>query len=278
MPSVGQLEAADLVGRAVAVLHRAHQPQRRVPLALEVEDDVDQVLEHARPGDRAVLGHVADEHRRDAAAPWRRGSARPRTRGPARRRRARRRPRGARRSGSSRRRAARVDRVDVAEHGGQVGLRGEVERRGRARRCARRAAAPAHADSSPETISARDAVGAEAVRDLEQQRGLARRPARRPAAAPRRARGRRRAPGRARRCRSAGRAAACTSTSPIGSAAALTGPAATAARARRRPTSATVPQAWHSGQRPTHLAAVCPHSVQRYAGRAAVDFVAMTSR
>jgi hypothetical protein len=29
-----------------------------------------------------------------------------------------------------------------------------------------------------------------------------------------------------------------------------------------------LPQAWHSGQRPTHFAEVYPHSVQRWAGRA----------
>ena len=32
--------------------------------------------------------------------------------------------------------------------------------------------------------------------------------------------------------------------------------------AARTPSSAIVPQAWHSGQRPTQLIAVMPHSVQ----------------
>jgi hypothetical protein len=32
------------------------------------------------------------------------------------------------------------------------------------------------------------------------------------------------------------------------------------------PTCSTVPQAWHSPHRPTHLPAVQPHSVQRKAG------------
>ena len=49
---VVEVEAAHLVGRAVAVLRRADQPQPRVPLALELQHDVDQVLEHPRPGDR----------------------------------------------------------------------------------------------------------------------------------------------------------------------------------------------------------------------------------
>ena len=64
---VGQVEAADLVGRAVAVLHRADQAQPGVPVALELHDDVDEVLEHPRPGDRAVLGDVPDEQGGDAA-------------------------------------------------------------------------------------------------------------------------------------------------------------------------------------------------------------------
>src|SRR5690348_6917330 len=53
-------------------------------------------------------------------------------------------------------------------------------------------------------------------------------------------------------------------TSAIGRAAAETGPAATEAPALA-PTSATVPQAWHSGHLPTHLAVVIPHSSQRKA-------------
>ena len=42
-------------------------PQPGVAVALEVQHDVDEVLEQPRPGDRAVLGDVADEHGRDAA-------------------------------------------------------------------------------------------------------------------------------------------------------------------------------------------------------------------
>jgi hypothetical protein len=40
---------------------------RGVAVALEVQDDVDDVLEHARAGDRAVLGDVADDDRGDVA-------------------------------------------------------------------------------------------------------------------------------------------------------------------------------------------------------------------
>ena len=39
-----------------------------VAVALELEHAVDEVLEHAWPGDRAVLGDVPDEDRRHASA------------------------------------------------------------------------------------------------------------------------------------------------------------------------------------------------------------------
>ena len=52
------------------------------------------------------------------------------------------------------------------------------------------------------------------------------------------------------------------STWPMGSAAVETRPAAVV-RTAGAPYSSTVPQAWHSGQRPSHLAVVQPHSVQR---------------
>ena len=56
----GEVEAADLVDRAEAVLHRADHPQPGAALALEVQHHVDEVLEHPRAGDAAVLGDVAD--------------------------------------------------------------------------------------------------------------------------------------------------------------------------------------------------------------------------
>jgi hypothetical protein len=63
-----------------------------------------------------------------------------------------------------------------------------------------------------------------------------------------------------------------TGTCPIGTAGALTGPAVV------RPdgcaaASATLPQAWHSAHRPTHLAVSQPHSAQRYAVRIARDLL-----
>ena len=52
-----------------------------------------------------------------------------------------------------------------------------------------------------------------------------------------------------------------TDTCPIGTAGALTGPATV--RPVGAAVSATLPQAWHSPQRPTHLAVSQPHSEQR---------------
>jgi hypothetical protein len=61
------LEAAHLVGRAVAVLQPAHHAQRGVLVALELQHHVDQVLKRARAGHLPVLGDVPDEHGGDAA-------------------------------------------------------------------------------------------------------------------------------------------------------------------------------------------------------------------
>ena len=49
-------------------------------------------------------------------------------------------------------------------------------------------------------------------------------------------------------------------TSVIGRAGAATGPAVVRPDGREPPATSTVPQAWHSPQRPTHLAVVQPHS------------------
>lgn len=59
------------------------------------------------------------------------------------------------------------------------------------------------------------------------------------------------------------RAVACrTSTCPIGTADVVTRPGVVV-RTAGVPYSSTVPHAWHSGQRPSHLAVCQPHSVQR---------------
>ena len=57
----GHLEHADLVGRAEAVLHRAQDAELVRAFALEGEHGIDHVLDHARAGDLAVLGDVADQ-------------------------------------------------------------------------------------------------------------------------------------------------------------------------------------------------------------------------
>ena len=80
----GHLEDAELVRRAEAVLRRAQDAVGAVAVALELEHAVDEVLEHARARDGAVLRHVADEDRRDAATPSRRGAGAPPPRAPAR--------------------------------------------------------------------------------------------------------------------------------------------------------------------------------------------------
>ena len=63
----GHLEQAELVGGAEAVLGGAQQPQRMMAFAFERQHGVDDVLEHPRPGQRALLGDVPDEHDRQVA-------------------------------------------------------------------------------------------------------------------------------------------------------------------------------------------------------------------
>ena len=83
-PGAGHLEDAELVRRAEAVLRGAQHAVRVVAVALELEHAVDEVLEHARAGDRAVLRHVADEEERDAGLLRRPAAAARRPRAPAR--------------------------------------------------------------------------------------------------------------------------------------------------------------------------------------------------
>ena len=58
---------SSLIG-AKAVLHRADDAMRVMPLAFEVEHRVDDVLERLRAGEVAVLRDVADQERRDVVA------------------------------------------------------------------------------------------------------------------------------------------------------------------------------------------------------------------
>jgi hypothetical protein len=62
---LGHLEDADLVGGSETVLRRSQDAEGVETFALEVEDGVDDVLEDARPRDRALLRDVADEEDRD---------------------------------------------------------------------------------------------------------------------------------------------------------------------------------------------------------------------
>ena len=55
------LQDADLVGGAEAVLGGTQHPVRAAVLAVERDDAVDEVLQQARPGQRPVLGDLADE-------------------------------------------------------------------------------------------------------------------------------------------------------------------------------------------------------------------------
>ncbi len=61
---VAHLEDADLAGRPEAVLDRRQHAQGVVTVAVEGEHRVDQMLDGARPGQIAVLGHVADQEQR----------------------------------------------------------------------------------------------------------------------------------------------------------------------------------------------------------------------
>ena len=54
-------EHAQFVHRAKAVLERAQHTEATAGLALEIQHGVDHVFEHARTGDAAFLGHVADQ-------------------------------------------------------------------------------------------------------------------------------------------------------------------------------------------------------------------------
>ena len=60
----GHLEDPEFADRAEAVLDRPNDPMRVVALPFEVQHRVHDVLEHLGTGQAAVLGDVADQHRR----------------------------------------------------------------------------------------------------------------------------------------------------------------------------------------------------------------------
>ena len=121
-----------------------------VAVALELEDAVDEVLEHARAGHGAVLGHVTDEDRRHAVLLG--GAQKPRRRLADLRHRARR--------GAQRGRGERLHRVDHADvrplvldrgaHGLQLRLGEDLDSVAR-RRDGPRAGLTCATDSSPLT-------------------------------------------------------------------------------------------------------------------------------
>lgn len=59
------VEAADLVGRAEAVLHGAQHAQRRLGVTFELAHHVDQMFQGTRSGDRTVLRDMADQQYRN---------------------------------------------------------------------------------------------------------------------------------------------------------------------------------------------------------------------
>ena len=255
MPASTDLEAADLVGRAEPVLDRPDQPQRGVPLALEVQHHVDEVLEHARTGDRAVLGDVADQDRGDAALLGHRDQRRGDLADLGD-------PAGgaldggrARWSAPSRRPAASGSTASTwREHGAEVGLGREVElgcegadapgpqphlRRRLLTGDDQRRAAGRAATRAPTSSSSVDLPTPGSPASRTTAPGTSPPPSTRSSSAT--PVGPRRAPRRRPR----------RSAAP----ARVTGPARRPRRAEAgAPTSSRVPQAWHSGQRPTHLA------------------------
>ena len=64
-PVVSHLEHPRLVRGAEPVLDRPDGAVGPFALSLELKYAIDEVLEHSRAGERAVLGDVADEHHRD---------------------------------------------------------------------------------------------------------------------------------------------------------------------------------------------------------------------
>ena len=65
-PGFGHGKHAQFIDRTEAILHRPHQTEAGMGVALEIKHGIDHVFEHARPGQRAFLGHVTDQDHRDA--------------------------------------------------------------------------------------------------------------------------------------------------------------------------------------------------------------------
>jgi hypothetical protein len=65
-PAFRHREDADFIGAAEAVLDRAEDPVLVTALTFEAQHRIDHMFEHARAGDRPILGDVPDEHQRSA--------------------------------------------------------------------------------------------------------------------------------------------------------------------------------------------------------------------
>ena len=172
-PVLGHLHEAELVGGAEAVLQRAQHAQRVMTVALERQHRVDDVLERARAGERAVFRDVTDEQRRDVVLL---GEPHERLRAVAH---LRDRPGRARRVGI----VHRLDRVDREHRRLERRRRARRPRaatfprrrtaRARACRAGRPASAPAPATPPPLTSRQRAPRAASRAERLEQQRALA---------------------------------------------------------------------------------------------------------
>ncbi len=67
-PDLAHVEERQLAHRAEPVLGGPHVAKTAGSVAFEIEHGVDQVFEHARTGNGAILGHMADDDDADARA------------------------------------------------------------------------------------------------------------------------------------------------------------------------------------------------------------------
>ena len=82
-PALGHREHAELVDRAEAVLERADHAEATARIAFEIQHGIHHVLEHPGAGQRAFLGHVADQEHARCRFAWHSAPAARRIRAPA---------------------------------------------------------------------------------------------------------------------------------------------------------------------------------------------------
>ena len=61
---IGHLKHADFVGGAKAVLHPAQNTELMPAVAFKIQHRIHHVLQHPRPGDRALFGHMPNQDQR----------------------------------------------------------------------------------------------------------------------------------------------------------------------------------------------------------------------